>query len=79
MPKTALVSTDYDGEDFMTTRRDFDYCVDQTSAILQSGVHYGDTRETLDEWDSPVTIIGSHDCELLFFEPMISWRWISNK
>jgi hypothetical protein len=54
-----------------------DFCVDPDSAILRSGVHYGDKDETLQEWKSPVTIIGSHDCELKFFEPMVSWKWIS--
>merc|ERR1719201_951057 len=55
----------------------FDFCVDTSSAILRSGVHYGDQSETNDEWKTPVTIVGSHDCRLLFFEPMISWKWIS--
>jgi hypothetical protein len=55
-----------------------DYCMDPTSAIPASGVHYGDKSETLDEWVRPVTITGSHDCELTFFEPMISWKWMSN-
>ena len=36
-----------------------------------------DQSETNDEWKTPVTIVGSHDCRLLFFEPMISWKWIS--
>jgi hypothetical protein len=54
-----------------------DFCVDTSSAILRSGVHYGDQSETNDEWKTPVTIVGSHDCRLLFFEPMISWKWIS--
>merc|ERR1719446_1905220 len=54
----------------------FNFCVDESSAILRSGVHYGDKGETLDEWKTPVTIIGSHDCRMLFFEPMISWKWI---
>lgn len=55
-----------------------DYCVDPTSAIMRSGVHYGDKSETLGEWKTPVTIIGSHDCRMLFFEPMVSWKWISD-
>jgi uncharacterized surface protein with fasciclin (FAS1) repeats len=55
-----------------------DYCVDHTSAIPKSGIHYGDVSETNSEWMEPVTIMGSHDCELTFFEPMISWGWISN-
>lgn len=59
--------------------RSFNFCVDDTSAILRSGVHYGDKGETLDEWKTPVTIIGSHDCRMLFFEPMISWKWISGR
>jgi len=53
------------------------FCVDPTSAILRSGVHYGDKGETLNEWKTPVTIIGSHNCTLNFFEPMVSWNWIS--
>eukprot|EP00808_Paulinella_micropora_P008032 g47261.t1 len=53
------------------------FCVDASSAILRSGVHYGDTNETLTEWKTPVTIVGSHDCELKFFEPMFSWKWVS--
>jgi len=53
-----------------------DFCVDPTSAIAGSGIHYGDRCETLNEWQTPVSIIGSHDCKLTFFEPMISWRWI---
>ena len=57
------------------TRKDF--CVDPTSAVLRSGVHYGDASETLEEWKTPVTIVGSHDCELKFFEPMFSWKWVS--
>jgi hypothetical protein len=54
-----------------------DFCVDASTAILRSGVHYSDKTDTLDEWKLPVTIIGSHDCRLLFFEPMVSWKWIS--
>jgi hypothetical protein len=54
------------------------FCVDPSSAIMQSGVHYGDVRETNNEWRRPVTIIGSHDCQLMFFEPMVSWKWIEN-
>ncbi|CAD7937471.1 unnamed protein product [Amoebophrya sp. A25] len=56
----------------------FNYCVDPTSALPKSGIHYGDKSETLNEWKNPVTIIGSYDCKLTFFEPMISWKWISN-
>jgi len=52
------------------------FCVDQSSAMPESGVHYGDKADTLTEWKKPVTIIGSHDCKLTFFEPMISWKWI---
>jgi hypothetical protein len=59
------------------TQKNFDFCVDPSSAILRSGIHYGDGSETLGEWKHPVTIIGSHDCRLMFFEPMISWKWIS--
>lgn len=59
------------------------FCVDTTSAVVRSGVHYGDATETLEEWMNPVTIVGSHDCELKFFEPMFSWKvstcaWNSN-
>eukprot|EP00929_Paragymnodinium_shiwhaense_P040583 TRINITY_DN21170_c0_g1_i1.p1 TRINITY_DN21170_c0_g1~~TRINITY_DN21170_c0_g1_i1.p1 ORF type:complete len:750 (+),score=206.25 TRINITY_DN21170_c0_g1_i1:54-2252(+) len=54
------------------------YCVDPTSAVPKSGIHYGDRSETLKEWKSPVTIIGSHDCQLKFFEPMLSWRWMGD-
>lgn len=54
-----------------------EFCVDATSAVLRSGVHYGDASETLEEWKTPVTIVGSHDCELKFFEPMFSWKWVS--
>lgn len=83
IPKRAKVSTSYNEfnlqDPYSMQEREFNYCVDKTSAILQSGVHYGDSSDTLEEWKTPVTIIGSHDCELLFFEPMISWRWISNK
>jgi len=61
------------------TEKTFDFCVDPSSAILRSGVHYGDKSETLDEWKTPVTIIGSHDCQLKFFEPMVSWKWISGE
>jgi hypothetical protein len=53
------------------------FCVDPSSAVLRSGVHYGDASETLEEWTTPVTIIGSHDCQLKFFEPMFSWKWVS--
>jgi len=59
--------------------KQFNFCVDPSSAILRSGIHYGDKSETLDEWKTPVTIIGSHDCQLKFFEPMVSWKWISGK
>jgi hypothetical protein len=53
------------------------FCVDLSSAVLRSGIHYGDARETLEEWKTPVTITGSHDCQLKFFEPMFSWKWVS--
>eukprot|EP00977_Amphora_coffeiformis_P009894 scaffold2290_cov170-Amphora_coffeaeformis.AAC.14 len=53
------------------------FCVDPSSAVLRSGIHYGDTSETLLEWKTPVTIVGSHDCQLKFFEPMFSWKWVS--
>lgn len=61
------------------TDKNFTFCVDDSSAILRSGVHYGDKDETLKEWQTPVTIIGSHDCRMMFFEPMISWKWISGE
>lgn len=54
-----------------------EFCVDPSSAVLRSGVHYGDASETLEEWKTPVTILGSHDCQLKFFEPMFSWKWVS--
>lgn len=57
---------------------DVEFCVDATSAILRSGIHYGDVTETNEEWRVPVTIIGSHDCTLKFFEPMFSWKWASD-
>jgi hypothetical protein len=72
--RMATSNRDSPGE----TARDVDFCVDPTSAVLRSGVHYGDKSETLQEWRAPVTIIGSHNCELKFFEPMVSWKWISN-
>ena len=53
------------------------FCVDPSSAVLRSGIHYGDADETLEEWNAPVTIVGSHDCQLKFFEPMFSWKWVS--
>lgn len=53
------------------------FCVDPSSAVVRSGVHYGDASETLDEWKTPVTILGSHNCQLKFFEPMFSWKWVS--
>jgi hypothetical protein len=56
---------------------DKNFCVDPSSAVVRSGIHYGDASETLDEWKTPVTIIGSHDCQLKFFEPMFSWKWVS--
>eukprot|EP00746_Dinoflagellata_sp_MGD_P070128 gnl/MRDRNA2_/MRDRNA2_28694_c0_seq2.p1 gnl/MRDRNA2_/MRDRNA2_28694_c0~~gnl/MRDRNA2_/MRDRNA2_28694_c0_seq2.p1 ORF type:complete len:484 (-),score=69.03 gnl/MRDRNA2_/MRDRNA2_28694_c0_seq2:235-1686(-) len=55
------------------------FCVDPSSAIMQSGIHYGDVRETNNEWRRPVTTMGSHDCQLMFFEPMVSWNWIANR
>eukprot|EP00747_Dinoflagellata_sp_TGD_P063252 gnl/TRDRNA2_/TRDRNA2_153370_c2_seq1.p1 gnl/TRDRNA2_/TRDRNA2_153370_c2~~gnl/TRDRNA2_/TRDRNA2_153370_c2_seq1.p1 ORF type:complete len:623 (+),score=82.67 gnl/TRDRNA2_/TRDRNA2_153370_c2_seq1:103-1971(+) len=55
------------------------FCVDPSSAILQSGIHYGDIDETNNEWKRPVTIMGSHDCQLMFFEPMVSWNWIKDE
>jgi hypothetical protein len=75
MPVSAQISSDIGG--VSTEQKNFHFCVDETSAILRSGVHYGDKSETLKEWKTPVTIIGSHDCELMFFEPMMSWKWIS--
>ena len=56
---------------------DKNFCVDPSSAVLRSGVHYGDASETLEEWKTPVTITGSHKCQLKFFEPMFSWKWVS--
>lgn len=56
--------------------KNVDYCMDPTSGVPMSGMHYGDRSETIDEWKEPVTIMGSHDCKLSFFEPMISWKWI---
>merc|ERR1719253_2030536 len=44
---------------------------------MQSGVHYGDKSETLDEWLRPVSITGSYDCGLTFFEPMFSEKWLT--
>ena len=58
-------------------KAEMDFCVDPSSAILRSGIHYGDASETLQEWKTPVTIVGSHDCQLKFFEPMFSWKWAS--
>jgi len=73
MPVSASISS----VDSLTKQdHTFNFCVDPSSAILRSGVHYGDKGETLNEWKTPVTIMGSHDCRLLFFEPMISWKWI---
>jgi len=74
MPISAQISS---SSSTHKSHKTFDYCVDPSSAILRSGIHYGDASETLDEWKTPVTIIGSHDCQLMFFEPMISWKWIS--
>jgi len=59
------------------TGKDLSYCVDPTSGVPKSGIHYGDLSETLTEWKEPVTIMGSHSCALTFFEPMISWKWIT--
>eukprot|EP00930_Biecheleria_cincta_P085631 TRINITY_DN75016_c0_g1_i1.p1 TRINITY_DN75016_c0_g1~~TRINITY_DN75016_c0_g1_i1.p1 ORF type:complete len:470 (+),score=68.00 TRINITY_DN75016_c0_g1_i1:112-1410(+) len=70
------ISTSQAGTDEQV-EKNVDFCVDPTSAILRSGVHYGDKSETLNEWRTPVTIMGSHDCKLKFFEPMVSWNWIS--
>jgi len=75
MPVSAEVSYGLDATS--KAEKKFQFCVDESSAILRSGVHYGDKSETLDEWKTPVSIIGSHDCQLMFFEPMISWKWIS--
>lgn len=68
----ALVSDD-------GTREELNFCVDPTSAIPGSGIHYGDRDETLKEWKAPVTIIGSYDCKITFFEPMLSWKWIADR
>jgi hypothetical protein len=57
--------------------RNFDFCVDPTSAIPKSGIHFGDRSDTLEEWKRPVTILGGYACKLTFFEPMISWKWIT--
>merc|ERR1712073_116758 len=56
-----------------TEQKSLSFCVDATSAILRSGVHYGDRSETNQEWRRPVTIMGSHACKLTFFEAMFSW------
>jgi len=69
------IFSDREGE----ARENFNYCVDPTSAIPQSGVHYGDKKETLQEWKAPVTIMGSYDCKLTFFEPMFSWKWVNGR
>lgn len=74
LPKQYERSSDNSGN---FVNNNVDFCVDPSSAILRSGVHYGDRSETLQEWKAPVTIVGSHDCKLLFFEPMVSWKWIS--
>jgi len=76
MPQTALITS---GIAAGKVNKNFDFCVDESSAILRSGVHYGDKSETLQEWKTPVSIIGSHDCKMEFFEPMISWKWISGE
>ncbi|CAD7953920.1 unnamed protein product [Amoebophrya sp. A120] len=57
----------------------FNFCVDPTSAMPNSGIHYGDKSETLSEWRNPVTVLGSYDCKLTFFEPMFSWKWVQGK
>mmetsp|Transcript_94325 Transcript_94325/g.173645 ORF Transcript_94325/g.173645 Transcript_94325/m.173645 type:complete len:398 (-) Transcript_94325:122-1315(-) len=77
MPRSAKVTSGTDSR--LTVDKTFDFCVDPTSAILRSGVHYGDETETLTEWKAPVTIIGSHNCSLKFFEPMISSKWITGQ
>jgi len=59
--------------------KNFDFCVDPTSAMPNSGIHYGDKSETLKEWKEPVTVMGSYDCKLTFFEPMFSWKWVQGK
>jgi len=61
------------------SKQNFNFCVDVTSGMPQSGIHYGDKADTLGEWKHPVTIMGSHDCKLTFFEPMISWRWVTGQ
>jgi hypothetical protein len=75
MPVSATISADRTAS--TTTHKDFNFCLDPSSAILRSGVHYGDKSETLDEWKTPVSIVGSHDCQLIFFEPMVSWKWMA--
>lgn len=66
-----------DGSSGLLVEVEKNFCVDPSSAVLRSGVHYGDASETLEEWKTPVTITGSHDCQLKFFEPMFSWKWVS--
>jgi hypothetical protein len=75
MPVSATISADRDATS--TAHKDFQFCLDPSSAILRSGVHYGDKSETLDEWKTPVSIIGSHDCQIKFFEPMVSYKWMA--
>jgi hypothetical protein len=64
------------GQKTQTSKQNFDFCVDPTSAMPASGIHYGDVQETLEEWKEPVTILGSYDCKLTFFEAMFSYRWV---
>jgi hypothetical protein len=75
MPVSATISADRDATS--TAHKDFQFCLDPSSAIMRSGVHYGDKSETLDEWKTPVSIIGSHDCQIKFFEPMVSYKWMA--
>lgn len=73
----SMSTSSGDGDPLVEEEAEMGFCVDPTSAVLRSGIHYGDTRETLQEWKTPVTIVGSHNCELKFFEPMFSWKWVS--
>lgn len=77
IPLSMFVSPTIESDSPSLVFDEKNFCVDSSSAVLRSGVHYGDSSETLDEWKTPVTIVGSHDCELKFFEPMFSWKWVS--
>jgi hypothetical protein len=75
IPLTMSVSSPLNNN--VLVESDKTFCVDPSSVVVRSGIHYGDASETLDEWKTPVTIIGSHNCQLKFFEPMFSWKWVS--